>query len=99
MKNKIITSILLILLGATLVLWLQNRSLSKENVRLETNTETLMSQMETYRNSLGQSVAHVGTLELTIKELKRYREKLEGKSDKWTLKTVWGVGYKFEILI
>jgi DNA-binding response OmpR family regulator len=30
--------------------------------------------------------------------VKRLREKLEGVSDKWTLKTVWGVGYKFEIL-
>ena len=30
--------------------------------------------------------------------VKRLREKLEGKSDKWTLKTVWGVGYKFELL-
>ena len=28
--------------------------------------------------------------------VKRLREKLEGASDKWTLKTVWGVGYKFE---
>ena len=28
--------------------------------------------------------------------IKRLREKLEGKSDKWSLKTVWGVGYKFE---
>ena len=28
--------------------------------------------------------------------VKRLREKLEGTSDKWTLKTVWGVGYKFE---
>ena len=28
--------------------------------------------------------------------VKRLREKLEGISDKWTLKTVWGVGYKFE---
>ena len=27
---------------------------------------------------------------------KRLREKLEGVSDKWELKTVWGVGYKFE---
>ena len=27
--------------------------------------------------------------------IKRLREKLEGVSDKWTLKTVWGVGYKF----
>ena len=25
------------------------------------------------------------------------REKLEGASDKWALKTVWGVGYKFEV--
>jgi DNA-binding response OmpR family regulator len=30
--------------------------------------------------------------------VKRLREKLEGVSDKWMLKTVWGVGYKFEIL-
>jgi DNA-binding response OmpR family regulator len=30
--------------------------------------------------------------------IKRLREKLEGASDKWALKTVWGVGYKFEML-
>ncbi len=30
--------------------------------------------------------------------VKRLREKLEGVSDKWSLKTVWGVGYKFELL-
>ncbi|MBR5459788.1 MAG: response regulator transcription factor, partial [Clostridia bacterium] len=30
--------------------------------------------------------------------VKRLREKLEGVSDKWILKTVWGVGYKFELL-
>ncbi|MBR2319695.1 MAG: response regulator transcription factor [Clostridia bacterium] len=29
--------------------------------------------------------------------IKRLREKLEGVSDQWTLKTVWGVGYKFEM--
>ena len=28
--------------------------------------------------------------------IKRLREKLENVSDQWTLKTVWGVGYKFE---
>ena len=28
--------------------------------------------------------------------IKRLREKLEGISDEWSLKTVWGVGYKFE---
>jgi len=29
--------------------------------------------------------------------VKRLREKLEGISDSWCLKTVWGVGYKFEV--
>lgn len=29
--------------------------------------------------------------------VKRLREKLEGISEQWTLKTVWGVGYKFEL--
>lgn len=28
--------------------------------------------------------------------VKRLREKLEGVSEEWELKTVWGVGYKFE---
>ncbi|MCL1835536.1 MAG: response regulator transcription factor [Oscillospiraceae bacterium] len=30
--------------------------------------------------------------------VKRLREKLENVSDKWSLKTVWGIGYKFELL-
>ena len=30
--------------------------------------------------------------------VKRLRDKLDGVSEKWTLKTVWGVGYKFEVL-
>jgi len=30
--------------------------------------------------------------------IKRLREKLEGVSDSWSLKTVWGVGYKFELV-
>ena len=29
--------------------------------------------------------------------IKRLREKLEDVSDQWSLKTVWGVGYKFEL--
>ena len=29
--------------------------------------------------------------------IKRLREKLDGVSDQWNLKTVWGVGYKFEV--
>ena len=30
--------------------------------------------------------------------VKRLREKLEGVSSQWSVKTVWGVGYKFEVL-
>ena len=30
--------------------------------------------------------------------IKRLREKIENVSDQWALKTVWGVGYKFELL-
>lgn len=30
--------------------------------------------------------------------IKRIREKIDGVSEKWNLKTVWGVGYKFEVL-
>ncbi len=30
--------------------------------------------------------------------VKRLREKLEGASSQWSLKTVWGVGYKFEVV-
>ena len=29
--------------------------------------------------------------------VKRLREKLEGHEKNWSLKTVWGVGYKFEV--
>jgi len=31
--------------------------------------------------------------------VKRLREKLENVSEKWSLKTVWGVGYKFELIV
>ena len=34
------------------------------------------------------------TVDVHVKGL---REKLEGVSDQWSLKTVWGVGYKFEV--
>ncbi len=30
--------------------------------------------------------------------IKRIREKLEGVSDRWAIRTVWGIGYKFETL-
>ena len=33
----------------------------------------------------------------TLEEIRRLREKVENVSDQWALKTVWGVGYKFEV--
>ena len=41
---------------------------------------------------------YLGDSRTVVVHVKRLREKLEGVSDKWTLKTVWGVGYKFELL-
>ena len=39
---------------------------------------------------------YIGDTRTVDVHIKRLREKLEGVSDKWALKTVWGVGYKFE---
>ena len=39
---------------------------------------------------------YYGDIRTVDTNVKRLREKLEGVSDKWCLKTVWGVGYKFE---
>ena len=36
----------------------------------------------------------VRTVDVTVRRL---REKIENVSDQWELKTVWGVGYKFEV--
>ncbi len=43
-------------------------------------------------------VDYLGDSRTVDVHVKRLREKLEGVSDKWMLKTVWGVGYKFELL-
>ena len=40
---------------------------------------------------------YYGDIRTVDVHVKRLREKLEGVSDKWALKTVWGVGYKFEV--
>ena len=40
---------------------------------------------------------HSGDSRTIDVHVKRLREKLGGASEKWELKTVWGVGYKFEV--
>lgn len=42
---------------------------------------------------------YVGDSRTVDVHIKRLREKLENISSKWALKTVWGVGYKFEVNI
>lgn len=47
--------------------------LTKERDRYEANTEALLEQTQTYKVQDSLNAAKVGTLELTIKELKKYR--------------------------
>ena len=42
--------------------------------------------------------AFIGESRTVDVHIKRLREKLEGVSEQWSLKTVWGVGYKFEVV-
>ena len=41
--------------------------------------------------------AYAGDYRTVDVHIRRLREKLEGVSEQWNLKTVWGVGYKFEV--
>ncbi len=41
---------------------------------------------------------YVGESRTVDVHIKRLREKLEGVSDKWLLRTIWRVGYKFEVI-
>ena len=40
---------------------------------------------------------YIGDTRTVDVHIRRLREKLEGVSDQWDLKTVWSVGYKFEV--
>ncbi len=40
---------------------------------------------------------YIGDSRTVDVHVKRIREKISGISDKWELKTIWGVGYKFEL--
>ena len=44
-------------------------------------------------------IEYVGDSRTVDVHIKRLREKLENISSKWALKTVWGVGYKFEVYL
>ena len=42
-------------------------------------------------------ISYFGDSRTVDVHIKRLREKLEGVSDRWSLETVWRVGYKFEV--
>ena len=43
-------------------------------------------------------VDYLGDSRTVDVHVKRLREKLDGVSPEWNLKTVWGIGYKFEVI-
>ena len=43
-------------------------------------------------------ISYYGDSRTVDVHIKRLREKLEGVSDQWSVKTIWSVGYKFEVI-
>ena len=56
------------------------------------------AQPETVGYEYFEDALFIGDSRTVDVHVKRLREKLEGVSDNWSLKTVWGVGYKFEVI-
>ena len=63
---------------------------------LVTNPNKVYSRESLLEYVWGNKAMVSGDVRTVDVHVKRLREKLEGVSDKWELKTVWGVGYKFE---
>lgn len=84
--KKYLFAIIFIMSAVIMLLIGRNRRISEENSRLQQNITVLHSGMESYRTSLGQSVAQVGQLELTVKELKAYNADLNERLEQMQLK-------------
>ena len=73
--------------------------MKKENLYISTVDENAHVLARQY--GLGLELAEYCTPWFLDREFestdKLVREKLEGISEQWSLKTVWGVGYKFEV--
>ena len=52
--------------------------------------------MNSFWKKYGDLIISVNSRTVDV-HIKRLREKLEGVEANWQLKTVWGVGYKFEV--
>lgn len=84
--KKYLLVIIFIMAAVIMFLIGRNRHISKENNRLQQNITVLHFGMESYRTSLGQSVAQVGQLELTVRELKAYNADLNERLNQMQLK-------------
>ena len=65
-----------------------------DNLRLDMNSYELRVKGKVVEAPPKEYYGDSRTIDVHVKRL---REKLAGASDKWELKTVWGVGYKFEV--
>lgn len=70
---KIKNIILFVLLAISVVATFQIDKLHKENKRLKTNQETLLSDIERYKIADSINVARVGELSLSLDEYKKHR--------------------------
>lgn len=76
MKKYLTISIIIAFLLILTTVVIQDRKISQltsERDKYKHNTESLLEQTETYKVRDSLNAAKVGTLELTIKELKKYR--------------------------
>ena len=77
------------------------RSEIPEDTHKRLTFDKLIIDLDSYeRNQLLDEVwgfDYFGDSRTVDVHVKRLREKVENVSDQWALKTVWGVGYKFEV--
>ena len=76
----------IILSAAIFVLMKQNTAIRRNNERLQRNNTVLSTGLESYRTTLEQSAAHVGTLEMTIKELRQLNDELLQRIEQMKIK-------------
>ena len=76
MRDKILIALATIMLLMGFLVYIQDRKITQltaERDKYKTNTETLMEKTETYQVRDSLNAAKVGTLELTVKELEKFR--------------------------
>ena len=82
--------------GAALTRTIHGTSQSQATALMASNSNRVFTRDQLLDKVWGFD--YLGDSRTVDVHVKRLREKLEGVSEKWTLKTVWGVGYKFELL-